>query len=111
MEPEEPATIARYVMKLLVERRFAELETASHGVRLSADGMEDALADLGKPLVMPPATAWQRMESSAIRNRPGAYSVRMDLWTASGKSDLCVELTLYSRNGRPVIEVEDIGPA
>jgi hypothetical protein len=111
MNPEELGTIARYVVKLLVERRFAELETACNGVRLSAEDMEDALADLGRPLVMPPEPAWQRMESSAIRNWPDAYSVRMDLWTANGKSDLCVELTLYSKNSKPVIEVEDIGPA
>jgi hypothetical protein len=111
MDAGELGTIARYVVKLLVERRFTELETACNGVRLSAEDMEDALSDLGRPLVMPPEPAWQRMESSAIRNWPDAYNVRMDLWTANGKSDLCVELTLYSKNGKPVIELEDIGPA
>ena len=108
MNPDELAPIARYVMKLLVERRYSELETASNGVRLSADDMEEALSELDKPLVMPSEAAWNRMETAALRNWPGAFSVRMDLWTANGKSDLCIELTLHSQNGKPVIEVDEI---
>ena len=109
MSPEELGLVARYVCKLLVERRFDELEEASNGVRLSAAAMEDALEDLGQPLVMPPEPSWRALNATAVRNWPDAYAVKFDLWTARGRSDLTVELTLHSKNGKPVIEVDDIG--
>lgn len=109
MSPEELGLVARHVCKLLVERRFEELEEASNGVRLSASAMEDALEDLGQPLVMPPEPSWSRINATSVRNWPGAYAVKVDLWTARGRSDMTVELTLHTRNGKPVIEVDDIG--
>ena len=109
MSPEELTLVSRYVCKLLVERRFDELEEASNGVRLSADAIEDALADLGQPLVMPPEPSWKNLNATAVRNWPGAFAVKFDLWTARGRSDLMVELTLHTKNGKPVIEVDDIG--
>ena len=109
MSPDELGLVARYVCKLLVERRFDELEEASNGVKLSADAIEDSLADLGNPLVMPPEKSWQALNATAVRNWPGAFAVTFDLWTARGRSDLMVELTLHTKNGKPVIEVDDIG--
>lgn len=109
MSPNELGLVAKYVMKLLVERRFDELDEASNGVRLSASAMEDALEDLGQPLVMPPESSWNTMSATAVRNWPGAYAVRVDIWTARGRSDMTVELTLHTKNGKPVIEVDDIG--
>lgn len=109
MGPNELGLVARYVVKLLVERRFDELEEASNGVRLSASEMEEALEDVGRPLVMPPEPSWNNINATAIRNWPGAYSVKVDLWTSLGRSDLMVELTLHIKNGKPVIEVDDIG--
>ena len=109
MSPDELGIAARYVCKLLVERRFDELVEATKGVRLSADAIEDALADLGQPLVMPPEKSWQALNATAVRNWPGAFSVRFDLWTARGRSDMIVELIMHTIDGKPVIEVDEIG--
>ncbi len=108
MSPNELGLVAKHVMKLLVERRFEELEEASGGVQLSADDMQDALSDLGAPLAMPPDRNWTTLNVQAVRNWPGAFQVSMDLYTTRGKSDRTVELTLHSKNGKPVIEVDDI---
>ena len=109
MGPDELRLVARHVTRLLVERRFGELEEASNGVRLSASEMEEAVEDAGRPLVMPPELSWNTINATAIRNWPGAYSVKIDLWTSIGRSDLFVELTVHTKNGKPVIEVDDIG--
>ena len=108
MEPGSLLLVAKHVMKLLVERRFDELEAASNGVQLTAEDMEDALADLGAPLAMPPDRNWTNLNVQAVRNWPGAFNVTMDIYTTRGKSDRSVELTLHSKNGKPVIEVDDI---
>jgi hypothetical protein len=108
VEPEDLVGVARYVAKLLVERRFNELEAASKGVRLKADEMQSEIDEIGLPLVLPPGSTWDELHATAIRNQPGAFSVQFDLWTTKGRSDRTVELTLYSRNGKPVIEVDDI---
>lgn len=109
MNADELGLVAKHVMKLLVERRFDELEEATGGVRLSARDMEDALADLDRALIMPPEASWRALNATAIRNWAGAYAVKVDLWTAQGRTDLCLELTLHTKAGRPVIEVDDIG--
>lgn len=108
MEPQDIGLVARYVMKLLVERRFDELEEATAGQRLSADEMEGAVDDIGVPLVMPPEPTWKDLRVSAVRNWPGAYAVQLALWTARGRTAHTVELTVHTKNGKPVIEVDDI---
>lgn len=108
MDPEALPSVARHVARLIVEGRFKELEAASGGVRLSAREMEEAVSEIGSSLAMPPKSHWQDLDAVAVRNAPGTYSVRFDLWTTAGKSDWSVELTLYSKNGKPVIEVDDI---
>lgn len=109
MSPEELGIAARYVCRLLVERRFDELEEATKGVRLSVDAIEDALADLGQPLVMPPEKNWHALNANTVRNWPGAFSVRFDLWTVRGRSDMIVELIMHTKEGKPVIELDEIG--
>ncbi len=108
MSPNDLTLVAKHVMKLLVERRYDELEQATGGVRLSADAMVDAVEDIGAPLVMPPPTVWTNLKAVAVRNWPGAYSVHVDLYTAGGRSTHMVELTVHEKNGRPVIELDDI---
>lgn len=108
MDPDAIPGIARQVAKFLVERRFKELERASGGVRLSAEEIEESVADIGSPLVMPPLHVWEDLDVVAIRNRPGAFAVQFELWTARGRSDWTVELTLYTERDKPVIEVDDI---
>jgi hypothetical protein len=108
MSPNDLTLVAKHVMKLLVERRYDELEQVTGGVRLSADAMLDAVEDIGAALVMPPPTVWNNLQVTAVRNWPDAYSVHIDLYTAGGRSTHHVELTVHEKNGKPVIEVDDI---
>ncbi len=108
MSPNELGLVARHVAKLLVEHRFDELETATAGTRLSATDMKEACEEVGGPLVMPPDATWNALQVAAIRNWPGAWSVRFDLWTRNGRSRHGVELTVHERAGKPVIEIDDI---
>ncbi|HRH69810.1 MAG: hypothetical protein JNL43_08580 [Flavobacteriales bacterium] len=108
MSPNDLTLVAKHVMKLLVERRYDELEEATGGKQLSADDMEGAMDDIGIPLVMPPEPSWRDLRVTAVRNWPGAFSVRLNLWTSRGRTSNTVELTIYERNGKPVIEVDDI---
>ena len=108
MGPNELSLVAKHVMKLLVERRFEELEEATNGQRLSADDIEGAVDDVGSALVMPPENTWRDLDVTAVRNWPGAYNVRMALWTKNGRTSHSVELTVHSKDGRPVIELGDI---
>ena len=108
MSPADLTLVAKHVMKLLVERRFDELEEATGGTRLSADDMEAAVDDVGSALVMPPDNVWRELRITPVRNWPGAFNLDLPLWTAGGRTTNSVELTVHSRNGRPVIEVDDI---
>lgn len=108
MSPNELTLVAKHVMKLLVERRFDELEEATGGTRLSADDMEGAVDDLGAALVMPPENVWRELRITPVRNWPGAFQLRLELWTAHGRTSSTVELTVHNKSGRPVIEVDDI---
>ena len=80
MGPNELTLVAKHVMKLLVERRYDELEEVTGGVRLTADAMKDAVDDIGAPLVMPPPTVWKTLQVTAVRNWPGAFS---GMWTCT----------------------------
>ncbi len=108
MDPDELGLVAKHVMKLLVERRFDELEGASGGLGLSADDIEGAIDDTGGPLAMPPENMWRELRPRAIRNQPGAFEVSMVLWNARGRTPHTVELTVQERNGKPVVVIDDI---
>lgn len=108
MSPNDLTLVAKHVMKLLVERRFDELEDATGGTRLSADDMEAAVDDVGGALVMPPENVWRDIRITPVRNWTGAFNLKLDLWTSRGRTSNTVELTVHSKNGVPVIEVDDI---
>lgn len=108
MDPNELGLVLKHVMRLLVERRFDELEEASGGIGLSADDIEGAIDDIGSPLAMPPENVWRELRPRAIRNQPGAFEVSMELWTARGRTPHTVELTVQERNGRPAIAIDDV---
>ncbi len=108
MSPNDLTLVAKHVVKLLVEQRYLELEQVTAGVRLSADAIKDAVDDIGAPLVMPPTTVWNALQVVAIRNWPGAFSIHVDLYTARGRSTHVVEMTVHEKNGKPVIELDDI---
>jgi hypothetical protein len=100
--------VARHVMKLLIEKRFDELEEAASGGGLSAAEMEDAIEDVGGSLVMPPESYWRTLQVSPIRNWPGAHGMNLHLWLKNGRTRHVVDLTIQVDGGRPVIEVNDI---
>lgn len=108
LSPSDLTLVAKHVMKLLVERRFEELETASGGDGLSADDMEAAVDDVGSALVMPPESTWRDLNARAVRNVPDAFELSLDLWTKGGRSGSTVELMVRIRDGRPVVVVEDL---
>lgn len=107
MEPEAVPLVAKQVCRMLVERRFRELVTASAGRHLSAEEIKEAVDDVGVPLVMPPERMWEELD--AVADGPGRFNVVFDLWTAAGPCDRSVELTLYSQGERPVFELDHIG--
>ncbi|HQW05016.1 MAG: hypothetical protein IPH05_11325 [Flavobacteriales bacterium] len=108
MSPNDLSLVAKHVMKLLVERRFDELEAATNATRLSAEDIEGAVEDIGAALVMPPEPSWKDLRVTAVRNWPGAYAVELHLWTANGRTPHTVELTIHTKDGQPVIELDDI---
>jgi hypothetical protein len=108
MSPNDLSLVAKHVMKLLVERRFDELEAATNGTRLSADDIEAAVDDAGGTLAMPPENVWKDLRVTGVRNWPGAYAVQMHLWTNRGRTPHTVELTVHEKGGKPVIELDDI---
>jgi len=108
MSPNELTLVAKHVMKLLVERRFDELEQATGGIRFGADDMEAAVDEVGSVLVMPPENLWRDLRIAPVKNWPGAFNLRLELWTARGRTSNTIELTVHTKNGKPVIEVDDI---
>ena len=108
MDPNELGLVLKHVMKLLVERRFDELEEASGGTGLSADDVEGAIDDIGTPLAMPPENVWRDVRARSVRNQPGAFEVTMELWTTRGRTPHTAEVTVQERNGRPVVAIDDI---
>ncbi|MBK9177244.1 MAG: hypothetical protein IPM46_13105 [Flavobacteriales bacterium] len=108
MNPDELGLVLKHVMKLLVERRFNELEEASGGMGLSADDIEGAVDDIGSRLAMPPETVWRDLRARAVRNQPGAFEVTMELWNARGRTPHTVEVTVQERNGKPMVVIDDV---
>jgi hypothetical protein len=108
MNPEELGLVLKHVMKLLVERRFTELEEAADGLGLSADDIEGAIDDIGSPLAMPPENAWRDLRPRAVRNQPGAFEVTMALWNSRGRTPHTVEITVKDQHGKPVVVIDDV---
>lgn len=110
LDPRIPATIKQIVYWLVVGD-FSAIEQYSHGVRLSASLLKQAVADYGRTLVMPPTSAFDQLDIVRIKHaEPSAWSVRMDLWTMEeGRSDLSLECTVIDRPGDLLaVEVDNL---
>jgi len=107
MELKQPV---RQVIKLLVERRYSELELLTKGIRLGARDIAQAVADYKKTLVIPPEDSYDLMNVVSVRNsEPPKWSIIMPLWTKEeGRSDLSIELTLIKETQDFRIELDDI---
>lgn len=99
------------VLTWLVAGDYAAIDQFTAGVRLSADLLMQAIADYGRVLVMPPASALDQLDVIEITGScPKAWSVRIDLWTVEeGLSDLSLECTLIDRPGDLlIVEVDGL---
>jgi hypothetical protein len=87
------------LLQWLVAGEFSSIEKYTHGVRLSASLLEQAVHSYGRTLVMPPQSALEYLDVVEIENSdPRAWSVRVDLWTIEeGRSDLSLECMLIDR--------------
>ncbi len=95
------ATTARYIVELLANGDFPELERVTNGRRLNAYQLRKAVDEYGRRLSMPPAETVQRLDVIEVTGaKPRQWSVRCDLWTEEeGCSDLSLELTLFVDDG------------
>lgn len=85
----------RYVVNLLVDRKYKELEMLTKGVRLNAMYIEAGVVDYGRKLIAPPEFTYDNIDVIPIKETtPNKYSVRFDLYTEEGLSDLSIEMTL-----------------
>lgn len=108
MEPEAIPLVTKQVAKMLVERKFRELAQVGSGAGLSAVDMQEAVNEIGAPLAMPPERTWEELDITAIAHSPGRYFVVFDLWTARGRTDSSIELTIDGSGGKPRIDVDNI---
>lgn len=93
---------------MLVERKFGELAQVGSGSGLSAVDMQEAVNEIGTSLVMPPERMWEELDITAVAHVPGRYFVVFDLWTARGRSDWSIELTIDGTSGKPRVDVDNI---
>lgn len=95
------------IIKLLAKEEYEVLATASKGVRLSAEEIQEAVAAYGGRIVMPPEVTYALCDVIEIElPGPRQWSVNFDLWTEEeGRSDLTLELTLID-NGMDELDFE-----
>ena len=80
----------------LVNKDYKTLENFSNGIRLTADQLQEAVAEYGHTLIMPPDETFNDLDVIEVSNLiPRQWSARFDLWTDDeGRSDLSLEYTL-----------------
>lgn len=100
----------REILTLLAQRRYTELEALTHGIRLRAPEISQAVANYGRTIVVPPIDAFQFMDVVAVETaNPPRWSITMPIWTEEeGRSDLSVELTVIEEGGALRVELDDI---
>ena len=98
------------IMTLLAQGRYDDLESETHGIRLTKEQMANAISSYGRRLALPPAEAFDLMEVVAVSDaKPPRWSIVMPLWTVEeGGSDLSLGLTLVENGEAIHIELDDI---
>ena len=98
------------IITLLVEGRYADLESQTSGIRLNKEQIAYAVSSYGRRLVPPPDEAFELMEVAAVRDvTPPRWSIIMPLWTLEeGRSDLTLELTFVENGQTTTVELDDI---
>jgi hypothetical protein len=89
------------LLRWLIAGDYIAIERFTHGVRLSAPLLQQAIVQYGRTLAMPPALELETLDVIEIACAvPKAWSVRVDLWTIEeGRSDLTLECTLIDQPG------------
>ena len=110
VDPRIAATIVQ-IVRWLVAGDFSAIEKYTHGVRLSASLLRQAVLDYGRTLVMPPASTLAQLDIIKVDgSNPLTWSVRVDLWTLEeGRSDLSLECTLIDGPGAMLtVEIDNL---
>lgn len=103
--------VVRNIMRLLVDGKFDDLVTITHGRRLTAFEMQQAIKDYGRRLVMPPESAYSQLIDMVFveASAPSQWSIEMPLWTREeGQSDLSIELTVTQAEVAFDVQIDDI---
>ena len=100
----------RLVVRLLVEKRYKDLETLSGGTRLSAREIEQAVQEYGGTLTYPPEDAFRLVDVIALEGvSHSQWSVIVPLWTEQeGRSDLSLEMTVGEKPEGTRIQLDNI---
>jgi hypothetical protein len=98
------------VIKLLVEKRYSEVEEIINKNRLTRFEIEEAIKIYGKELVLLPESEYEKLNIIQIDNKfEKEFSIRFNLWTIEeGRSDLSIELSVVDRINKIEIRLENI---
>ncbi|MFD9902449.1 hypothetical protein [Mesorhizobium sp. NPDC059025] len=96
------------VMALLVERRYAEIERITGGIRMNAGDLGNIVSEYGIEIVMPPEGRYRELDviSVSLAGMP-TFSVVTDVWTKiDGKSDVSIEMTVKIDGEDVIVEID-----
>ncbi len=102
------------VIDLLVRGEYRSLEVLSGGNRLTAEQLQQAVAEYGCRLVPPPTNTIESLVYGDVGEVKGSspthWPVYVILWTAEeGRSDLTLDLTLVDSPGELYsVEINDL---
>lgn len=96
------------LIKLIVSGQFGKAEEVTHGVRLSAAHLAEAVREYGRTLTLPPGERFDLDVIEVADRQVPTWSVRYDMWTKEeGRSDLTIELTVEEKNGFTAVEIDN----
>lgn len=100
----------RRVVGWLVAGDYSALEKYTSATRLSAQDIHNAVELYGRKLVMPADDGFEELDVVEVTGAlPRTWSVRYDLWTEEGRSDLSLELSLVEMDDKKLAtEIDDI---
>lgn len=110
-EKELITKMLQYIIRLLVEKKYKELERLTSSRRLTSLEIENAIADYGEVLIFPPDEAFNQIDVIEINgSNPKSWSIRFDLWTeVEGLSDLSLEATLKLNKEKSLdVEIDNL---
>jgi hypothetical protein len=110
LDPRIPILI-KQIVSWLVAKNFSAIEHYSHGVRLNAHHLSQAVNEYGRALVMPPDTTFTELDAIQVSTASEpTWSININLWTQEeGLSDLTLECTVIDRGEKKLdIEIDNL---